>query len=89
MHEFDKYFYIFVCHISLKVHYLNKTKYHKDNKIFNQSSFLFADAAATTNGLNNFEGNNILNKKPAKMESDPRPTQIRCSSKVNGTVLSD
>lgn len=71
---------------------MNKTvfSYHKGNKIFNQSSFLFADAAAaTTNGLNNFEGNNILNKKPAKMESDPRPTQIRCSSKVNGTVLSD
>ena len=37
--------------------------------------------------LNNDPGISILKRNPAKIDKDPNPKHIRCSSFVNGTVL--
>lgn len=39
--------------------------------------------------LNKETGTNILKKNPANIDNDPNPKQIKCSSKVNGTVFKD
>lgn len=55
----------------------------------NHSSFSSSGLVGFDKKLNQLTGTKSLKKKPAKIERDPNPKQIMCSSWVSGTVFKD